>query len=109
MAIYIKGKPADPEEVYARSAEILSAASLPLIAALGKDIAGAKTTIALAQNTGGVVNHYTTNPVGPLEPSQSHYWQLYPSFMASCYKTYLKGGGEKRAKPYDIFDIRVAG
>jgi formylmethanofuran dehydrogenase subunit B len=57
MAVYVNGKEVDEAAALARAAEILGQASLPVIAGLATDIAGAQAAIALAERTGGVIDH----------------------------------------------------
>lgn len=61
MNVQINGQSANLNEAYIKAAEILSAASQPLIAGLGTDIAGAKAAIKLAQETGGIVDHLASD------------------------------------------------
>lgn len=53
----IAGKPASLDEAAARAAALLRASALPLFAGLGTDVAGMRAVLALAERTGGVVDH----------------------------------------------------
>lgn len=53
----IEGEPASLEAAVARAAAILSRARLPLYGGLGTDVAGVREVLALAELTGGVVDH----------------------------------------------------
>ena len=53
----IDGQPATLEEAAARAAGLLRASSLPLFGGLGTDVAGMREVLALAERTGGIVDH----------------------------------------------------
>ena len=53
----VAGKPASLDEAVARAAELLRASALPLFAGLGTDVAGMRAVLALAERTGGIVDH----------------------------------------------------
>ena len=53
----IAGQPATLEAAAARAAELLRASSLPLFGGLGTDVAGMREVLALAERTGGIVDH----------------------------------------------------
>lgn len=53
----VDGGPASLEAAVARAAEILGRARLPLYGGLGTDLAGMREVLALAERTGGVVDH----------------------------------------------------
>lgn len=61
MKIEVNGQSADPKEAFRAAAQILSKATLPLVAGLGTDIAGAKAALALAKEAGGVVDHLSSD------------------------------------------------
>lgn len=60
---WIAGKPAALDAAIAKAAELLGASRRPLIAGLGTDIAGARAAIALAQQTGAVIDHMSSDAV----------------------------------------------
>ena len=49
--------PATLEEAAARAAELLAGQPLPLFGGLGTDVAGMREVLALAERTGGIVDH----------------------------------------------------
>jgi formylmethanofuran dehydrogenase subunit B len=53
----IRGEPATLEEAVAHAAGLLARSRLPLFAGLGTDVAGMREALALAERTGGVVDH----------------------------------------------------
>lgn len=53
----LDGAPVTLEAAVARAADLLARARLPLFAGLGTDLAGAREVLALAERTGGVVDH----------------------------------------------------
>lgn len=53
----IEGEPASLGSAVERAATILGRARLPLYAGLGTDVAGTREVLALAERTGGVVDH----------------------------------------------------
>ena len=53
----IRGEPAALEEAVAHAAGLLARSRLPLFAGLGTDVAGMREALALAERTGGVVDH----------------------------------------------------
>lgn len=53
----IAGKPATWEDAYARAAALLRDATQPLFAGLGTDVDGMRAVLALADRTGGIVDH----------------------------------------------------
>ncbi|MCA1853199.1 MAG: formylmethanofuran dehydrogenase subunit B [Beggiatoa sp.] len=53
----IAGKPATREDAYARAAALLRNATQPLFAGLGTDVDGMRAVLALADRTGGIVDH----------------------------------------------------
>ncbi len=53
----IAGTPVSLEEAYRSAATILAGARRPLIGGLGCDVTGHRAALALAENTGGVVDH----------------------------------------------------
>lgn len=53
----VDGRETGLEEAAARAAGILSQSRLPLFAGLAADVAGVKAALALAERTGGVVDH----------------------------------------------------
>jgi formylmethanofuran dehydrogenase subunit B len=57
MAMYLKGERADEASAFARAAELLDQARLPVIGGLLTDIAGAEAALTLARKLGGVVDH----------------------------------------------------
>lgn len=61
MNIHVNGQETGEEQAFKAAAKILSNASLPLIAGLGTDIAGAKAALTLAAKTGGVVDHLASD------------------------------------------------
>lgn len=60
---WIAGKTATLEAAVAEAAKLLGASRQPLIAGLGTDIAGARAAIALAQRTGAVIDHMSSDAV----------------------------------------------
>lgn len=57
VAPLVGGRPASLEEAVARAAEILARARLPLFGGLGTDVAGIRAVLALAERTGGILDH----------------------------------------------------
>ncbi len=53
----IEGKPVTLEAAIARAAELIAAARLPLYGGLGTDVEGMRAVMALADRSGGVVDH----------------------------------------------------
>jgi formylmethanofuran dehydrogenase subunit B len=53
----VAGMPADLATAVTHAAELLKASRLPLLAGLGTDTAGARAALALAEATGGVLDH----------------------------------------------------
>jgi formylmethanofuran dehydrogenase subunit B len=56
-AASVGGEPASLDEAARAAARLLAQSTQPLIAGLGADIAGARAAIALAERTGGVIEH----------------------------------------------------
>jgi formylmethanofuran dehydrogenase subunit B len=56
-AASVGGEPASLDEAARAAARLLAQSRQPLIAGLGADIAGARAAIALAERTGGVIEH----------------------------------------------------
>lgn len=56
----VGGAPASLDEALARAAALLAASRLPLFAGLGTDVAGMRAVLALAERTGGIVDHWAT-------------------------------------------------
>ncbi len=56
-AASVGGEPASLDEAARAAARLLARSPQPLIAGLGADIAGARAAIALAERTGGVIEH----------------------------------------------------
>jgi len=54
---FIDGAPAPLDRAIAAAASLISGARQPLFAGMGTDIAGARAAVALAEQTGGVVDH----------------------------------------------------
>jgi formylmethanofuran dehydrogenase subunit B len=57
MAPAIEGKVATLDAAIARAAQVLRAARRPLLLSAGTDVAGMRALVALAERTGGVVDH----------------------------------------------------
>ena len=53
----IRGEPAGVDAAIAHAAELLARSSLPLFGGLGTDVAGMRAVLALAERTGGIVDH----------------------------------------------------
>ncbi|MGH8570793.1 MAG: hypothetical protein ACREXU_23005, partial [Gammaproteobacteria bacterium] len=53
----IAGKPATWDAAYVRAASLLRDATQPLFAGLGTDVDGMRAVLALADRTGGIVDH----------------------------------------------------
>ncbi|HEX6013803.1 MAG TPA: hypothetical protein VFY87_18810 [Geminicoccaceae bacterium] len=53
----VRGEPATLEEAVAQAAGLLARSRLPLFAGLGTDVAGMRAVLALAERTGGIVDH----------------------------------------------------
>jgi formylmethanofuran dehydrogenase subunit B len=53
----IRGEPAGIDEAIAHAAELLARSALPLFGGLGTDVAGMRAVLALAERTGGIVDH----------------------------------------------------
>jgi formylmethanofuran dehydrogenase subunit B len=53
----VRGEPATLDEAVAHAAGLLARSRLPLFAGLGTDVAGMRAVLALAERTGGVVDH----------------------------------------------------
>jgi formylmethanofuran dehydrogenase subunit B len=53
----VRGEPAALEEAVAHAAGLLARSRLPLFAGLGTDVAGMRAALALAERTGGIVDH----------------------------------------------------
>jgi formylmethanofuran dehydrogenase subunit B len=56
----VDGAPATLDEALARAAALLAGSRLPLFAGLGTDVAGMRAVLALAERTGGIVDHWAT-------------------------------------------------
>jgi formylmethanofuran dehydrogenase subunit B len=56
-AASVGGKPASLDEAACAAARLLAQSNQPLIAGLGADVAGARAAVALAERTGGVIEH----------------------------------------------------
>jgi formylmethanofuran dehydrogenase subunit B len=56
-AASVDGEPASLDDAARAAARLLAQSNQPLIAGLGADIAGARAAIALAERTGGVIEH----------------------------------------------------
>jgi formylmethanofuran dehydrogenase subunit B len=56
-AASVDGEPASLDDAARAAARLLAQSNQPLIAGLGADIAGARAAIALAEQTGGVIEH----------------------------------------------------
>ncbi len=54
---WIAGKAASLDAAVAEAAKLLAASRQPLIAGLGTDVAGARAALALARQTGAVIDH----------------------------------------------------
>jgi formylmethanofuran dehydrogenase subunit B len=54
---WIAGRPVALDDAFAEAARLLDASRHPLIAGLGTDVAGARAAIALAKQTGAVIEH----------------------------------------------------
>jgi len=54
---WIRGKPVTIEAAADDAARLLAASSMPVIAGLGTDVAGARAAIALARQVGGAIDH----------------------------------------------------
>ena len=57
MTPAIEGKPATLDAATARAAEVLRAATRPLLLSAGTDVAGMRALVALAERTGGRIDH----------------------------------------------------
>jgi formylmethanofuran dehydrogenase subunit B len=53
----VRGEPATLDEAVAHAADLLARSRLPLFAGLGTDVAGMRAVLALAERTGGIVDH----------------------------------------------------
>ena len=53
----IRGEPASVDAAIAHAARLLAGSSLPLFGGLGTDVAGMRAVLALAERTGGIVDH----------------------------------------------------
>ncbi len=53
----LRGRAAPIDAAIARAAELLAGSSLPLFGGLGTDVAGMRAVLALAERTGGIVDH----------------------------------------------------
>ena len=53
----VAGTPATLDAATARAAELLAASALPLFSGLGTDVAGMRAALALAERTGGILDH----------------------------------------------------
>jgi formylmethanofuran dehydrogenase subunit B len=53
----VRGEPATLDEAVAHAADLLARSRLPLFAGLGTDVAGMREVLALAERTGGIVDH----------------------------------------------------
>ncbi len=53
----VAGLPATVEAAIERAAELLRGSALPLFGGLGTDVAGMRAVLALAESTGGIVDH----------------------------------------------------
>lgn len=53
----VEGRPAPLAAAVERAAQLLAAARLPLYGGLGADVAGVREVLALAERTGGIVDH----------------------------------------------------
>lgn len=53
----VVGAPASLADAVGRAAELLDGSRLPLFAGLGTDVAGMRAVLALAERTGGIVDH----------------------------------------------------
>lgn len=53
----IRGRPVDLDAAIAHAAGLLAGSALPLFGGLGTDVAGMRAILALAERTGGVVDH----------------------------------------------------
>ena len=56
-AASVGGEPASLDEAARAAARLLARSTQPLIAGLGADVAGARAAVALAEQTGGVIEH----------------------------------------------------
>lgn len=57
----LDGKSISPEDAYKHAAKVLEAASFPLVAGLGADIAGARAAILLAERLRGAFDHLASH------------------------------------------------
>lgn len=71
----IAGKPAAWDDAYARAAALLRDATQPLFAGLGTDVEGMRAVLALADRTGGIVDHmHGAAMAANVATVQSHGW-----------------------------------
>ena len=56
----VAGTPASLDAATARAAELLGQSALPLFSGLGTDVAGMRAALALAERTGGILDHAGT-------------------------------------------------
>ncbi len=71
----IAGKPVAWADAYARAAALLRDATQPLFAGLGTDVEGMRAVLALADRTGGIVDHMHGNAMAAnVATVQGHGW-----------------------------------